>query len=233
MQEKNPVLSFVVLLVIVGAAFGVLFLVFKPTAENTSDNTPKTTTTPSVTANLNEPTATVTPSVSVSKTVTPTSTPTSGGKTVASVTDAAIPDGWVAVVNDSQNYTAYKPKSYYFRMFSPDRFVLGIDTNKIPDASEYMGMISLMRLSASNNFDSALANLESGYTTYTRMIDNRTWTMVEGKTKANEIMSSKYVIYGKVSVGNKEYLAKLENGSANYGGFADEFEIFITTLEFR
>jgi hypothetical protein len=219
MQEKNPILSILVLLVIVGAAIGILFLVFKP-GTTTTDNDVNITETPSITTTAK---LTVTPTVGVTTKATVSVTPVSG---------AVAPSDWKAIENTSQGYTAYRPAHFYFRLFSPDMFALGIDPNAIPSASEYMGTISLIRLSASNSFADYTDQLQDGYTTYTRIIDGRTWIMVVGITEANEITAAKYVILGNFSVGSKEYMARLESSSSDYAGYKDEFETFITTLDF-
>jgi hypothetical protein len=218
MQEKNPILSIMVLLVIVVAAIGVLFLVFKPGANNiATDNDTDGTVTPSVTITQ----TTVVPTVKT--TVTTTDAPVSG---------AVAPSDWETIENTIQGYTAFRPPHFYFRLFSPDMFALGIDPNAIPAASEYMGTINLIRLSASNSFTDYTNQLQDGYSTYTRVIDGRTWTMIVGITEANEVADAKYVILGDFKVGAKEYLARLESSNSDYGGYKDEFETFITTLDF-
>lgn len=241
MEQKNPVLSIVVLLIIIAAAVGILFLLFKPGTDdsNKTANDVKTVT-PTATATV---TATVTPSVtaepsvtpSVSVTAQPTTTPVITGTTttVPAVNDAQPPANWKPIENTSQGYTAYRPTGYYFRLFPPDMFVLGIDQSPIPTESEYMGVISMMRLSASNNWDSQIANLKPGYKTITREINGKSWTVVEGATKDSDAFPSRFIKYGRVKVDSKEFMARLDSSSSNYGGYADEFETFITTVVFK
>ncbi len=230
MQEKSPVLSIIVLLVIIAMVIGVLFLVFKPGDDDT-DNTDNVvsvtkTVTPTQVSDNDIDTDTV-----VVTTTKPSPTATNND-TVAPVSGATPPENWQAIDFDCLGYTAYRPSGFFFRMFPPDCFVLGLDTNRIPEASEYMGMISLMKLSGSNNFTKYIDQLEDGYTKYTRSIDDRTWTIVEGKQPANELFDAKFVKLGNFKVGSKEYMARIESTSSNFGGYADEFEIFITTLKF-
>lgn len=227
MQEKSPILSILVLLVIVGLIVTVLFLVFKPVEETNGNNETDNEITETVT-----PEPTTTDVVEENDDVTTTPTPATQTKDVADVTGATPPDSWQLLEYDCLGYKAYRPNGFYFRMFPPDCFVLGLDPNRIPEASEYMGMISMMKLSASNNFDKYVAELEDGYTEYTRVIDGRTWNMVEGKMPANELFEAKYVKLGNVEVNGKEYMARIENSASNFGGYADEFETFITTLIF-
>jgi hypothetical protein len=238
MEKKNPILSVVVLLVIVAIAVGVLFMLFKPadtgstTGQQTATTTPAAlgTGSPSVTATVDK---TTTPAVTLTGTVNPSATPMAGCAVVAAVTGATPPATWKPVENSTQGFTAYRPTGFYFRLFPPDMFMLSIDPNPIPTASEYMGVINIIRLSASNNFESYLANLETGYQTCTREIDGRTWTTVVGKTKTTDAFEGKFVKYGKVTVGTKEYLARLENLKADYGGYSGQYETFITTLQFK
>ncbi len=241
MEKKSPILSIVVLLVIVTIAVGVLFLVFKPA--DSSVNTDNTGLTGLTTVNPEKPdtnpevTATtkplLTPVVSTVVSATPTTPALAGCETVAAVNAATPPSNWKVLDNTKQGYTVYRPTGFYYRLFPPDMFVLGIDPNPIPTASEYMGVINMIRLSASSNFDTYLGNLEAGYKTCTREIDGRTWTTVVGKTKTTDAFEGKYVKYGKVTVGGKDFMARLENQNANYGGYADEYEIFITTIVFK
>lgn len=226
MQEKSPILSVLALILIVGLIVVVLFLVFKPGEEvNDTDNTEPTIT------------ETVTPEVTdepeVDETTTPTPTNNVSDGDVAPVSGVTAPDSWELLEYDCLGYKAYRPQGFFFRMFPPDCFVLGLDTNRIPEASEYMGMISLMKLSGSNNFEKYVDELDEGYTEYTREIEGRTWTMVEGKTPANELFDAKFVKLGNFEANGKEYMARLESGSSDYSGHSGTFETFISTLIFE
>ena len=241
MEKKNPILSIVVLLVIVAAAVGVLFMLFKPADlanTNNKDSNLKTTEVPGVensdVPNAEDANVTATPAVTVkpSTIATPAVTAAAGCDVVAAVTAAAVPGNWVKIDNGALvSYDVYRAKGFNYRVFTND--FVGIDPNPIPSASEYAGIISVMKLSGANNFDSQLANLEPGYQKCTREIDARTWTTVVGKTKANEISSSNFIKYAKVTVNAKDYMAKLTSTAADYSGQANNFETFITILKFK
>jgi len=221
MEKSNPLISFLIVIVIAIAGLGFLFLVFNPNNNTTgTDNS-----TPS-------PTATVTVQTSTAITTTPVTTAISTPvTTVAPVVSVTPPADWQEIDNTNQHYKAYRPH-WYYRLFPPNMEVLGIDPNPIPTASEYMGAIFIMRLTASNNLGVFKSSLEAGYTETTRMINGRQWTMYVGQIQATLASNAKYVKAGYVNVDGREYLAELQNEASNYGGYEAKFETFITTINF-
>ena len=109
---------------------------------------------------------------------------------------------------------------------------LGIDTNQIPESSEWAGIITITRLTASNNFESYKSNLEVGYTTSTQSIAGRNWTIIEGIIPANMLFDAQYVKYAYVTVNGKEFLAAIKSTQANFGGQEGTFDTFISIINF-
>ena len=109
---------------------------------------------------------------------------------------------------------------------------LGIDTNKIPEASEWAGIITMTRLTADNGLESYKSNLEVGYTSQVQTISGRSWTVIEGKTPANELFNAQFVKYAYVTVDGKEYIAGIRSDLANYGGQEGTFDTFVSIISF-
>jgi hypothetical protein len=173
----------------------------------------------------------------------PTGTPTTvvGNTTVPGITDeisptegavVTPPSGWIAMDNTAQDYIAYRPGGWWFRFFSPNMETLGIDTNQIPEASEWAGIITLTRLNASNNFESHTSILEAGYTTSVQNIAGRNWTIVRGIIPANMLFDAQYAKYAYVNVGGREFLASIRSTAANFGGQESNFDTFISIINF-
>lgn len=182
--------------------------------ENKITNTPK----PTETSLTNTP--------SVTKTVDPTD-----------IVEVTPPDGWKVIDNTSQKYLAYRPNGWYYKMFPPAMETLGIDTTAIPDASEWAGLITMTRLSASNNLGSYKANLEAGFTENSQVISGNTWTIIKGKTIENEIYGSQFVKYAYVQVSGKEYLAGItcdatSSSCGNFNGQEATFDTFVSLIKF-
>jgi len=142
------------------------------------------------------------------------------------------PSGWVAIDNTSQHYIAYRPNGWWYKIFSPNMETLGIDVNQIPDASEWAGLFTITRLTASNNFESYKANLEVGYTSQVQNISGRNWTVIKGKTPANELFDSLFVKYAYVIVDGKEFLAGTSSTEASFGGQEGNFDTFVSIIKF-
>lgn len=179
----------------------------------------------------NKATNTPTPT---SSTVTPSVTKTVSPTEIVGITP---PDGWQPIDNTSQKYIAYRPNHWYFKLFAPAMETLGIDTAKIPDASEWAGLITMTRLNTSNDFASYKENLEAGYTETTQIISGNTWTIIKGKTLFNEIYGSQYVKYGYVQVNGKDFLAGITcnaegTGCGNFNGQESTFNTFISIIKF-
>jgi len=183
------------------------------------------------------PTPTVEPTAEAVETVTPTSEPMTTAAaptaTTAVVVSVTPPAGWKEVVNDIQGYTAYRPGNWWFRFFPPSKGTLGIDPNPIPEVGEYAGAIIISRLSGGTTLNNYKSGLEAGYSEITQSINGRTWTIVEGVQPETEAFPKKYVKYGYVEVGSKQFVAGLTSGAANYGGYEDEFDTFISVLVFN
>ena len=142
------------------------------------------------------------------------------------------PSGWIAMDNTAQDYIAYRPGGWWFRFFSPNMETLGIDTNQIPEASEWAGIITLTRLNASNNFESHTSILEPGYTTTIQNIAGRNWTIVRGIIPENMLFDAQYAKYAYVNVGGREFLASIRSTAANFGGQEGNFDTFISIINF-
>lgn len=186
------------------------------TGTSGTTGTPGTTGAPATTATPATPTTGVTVAVTTTPVV------------VAEVTP---PSDWKPIDNTVQKYIAYRPNGWYFRFFS-NMELLGIDTNIIPVASEYAGIINITRLTASNNFESYKANLEPGYTQEVQVISGRSWTIIKGKTKPSEIFDVMFAKYAYVSEGGKEFLARIEHTTSNFAGQEGNFDIFVKTIKF-
>jgi len=142
------------------------------------------------------------------------------------------PSGWQAIDNTGQNYIAYRPDGWWYRLFPPNMETLGIDTSQIPEASEWAGIITISRLSASNNFESYKSNLEVGYTSLVQNIAGRNWTIIEGVIPANMLFDSQFVKYAYVNIGGREFLAAIRSTAANFGGQEGTFDTFISIINF-
>lgn len=142
------------------------------------------------------------------------------------------PSDWLQIDNTGQGYIAYRPNGWWFRLFPPNMETLGIDTNQIPDASEWAGIITITRLNASNNLGSYKSNLEVGYTSVVQNISGRNWTIIEGITPANMIFDAQFVKYGYVNVGGREFLAAIRSTAADFGGQEGTFDMFISIINF-
>lgn len=142
------------------------------------------------------------------------------------------PSDWLQIDNTGQGYIAYRPNGWWFRLFPPNMETLGIDTNQIPDASEWAGIITITRLNASNNLGSYKSNLEVGYTSVVQNISGRNWTIIEGITPANMIFDAQFVKYGYVNVGGREFLAAIRSTEADFGGQEGTFDMFISIINF-
>jgi len=185
------------------------------------------------------PTAQVSPSVTAGVTisVTPNTSPTvstSPSPTVSITTEVTPPSGWQPIDNTSQKYIAYRPSGWYFKMFAPNMQLLGVDKNKIPDASEYAGMFTIQRLTGSSTLQAAKDNLDPGFSETTQEISGRTWTIIKGKQKLYEEsgMGGAYVKLAYVNVSGKEFIAQLQSTSSGFGGQESNFDIFVKTIKF-
>jgi len=143
------------------------------------------------------------------------------------------PSGWLPIDNTGQDYIAYRPGGWWFRLFPPNMETLGIDTNQIPEASEWAGIITLTRLTASNNFESHTSILEAGYTTSIQNITGRNWTIVRGIIPTNMLFDAQFVKYGYVNVGGREFLAAIRSTAADFGGQEGTFDMFISIINFN
>jgi len=158
-----------------------------------------------------------------------------GITSLVSPTGSAVvtpPSGWIAMDNTAQDYIAYRPGGWWFRFFSPNMETLGIDTNQIPEASEWAGIITISRLSASNNFESYKSNLEAGYTSSVQNIAGRNWTIVRGIIPENMLFDAQYAKYAYVNVGGREFLAAIRSTAANFGGQEGNFDMFVSIINF-
>jgi hypothetical protein len=175
-----------------------------------------------------EKTPTATPTINVYN------TPIPGVTDTVSPTESVVvapPSGWVLIDNTVQKYLAYRPNGWYYRLFAPNMETLGIDTNKIPEASEWAGIITMSRLSA-GGLESYKSNLEVGYTSAVQTISGRSWTLIEGKTPANELFNAQFVKYAFVTVDGKDYVAGIRSDLANYGGQEGTFDTFVSVISF-
>ena len=112
--------------------------------------------------------------------------------------------------------------------------LLGIDTNEVPEASEYAGVISMIRLTASNNWEAQKANLETGYSEDVQTISGHDWTIIKGKTVYYEEagFGGLFIKYAYVTVGGKEFVVRLESSLVDYGGQESNFDTFVKTVKF-
>ena len=219
--------SFLIVIVIAAVGAGALFLVFNP---NKGGSTNTVTPTPSFIDQSGVPDETAV--ATDIPTTTPVLTSTPGNVvTTTPVVVVTPPAGWKEIDNTSQHYKAYRP-GWYYRLFSPNMEILGIDPKPIPQASEYVGTIFMMRLTASNNLGAFKSSLVPGYAQSTRSINGREWTMFVGKVTATAVSTEKFVKAGYVVVSGKEYLAEIQSEASDYGGHESQYETFITTINF-
>jgi|GEM_PF-3314494 len=221
MKKANALVSILVVLIIGAVGFGGLYILLSPKDTNVVPE-PTPTPTPEV-----EVTASVKPTTSEEDTVEPTDIATTP------IVDVTPPADWEMISNLTfLPYEVYRPRGWYYKYFSPT--TLGMDPAKLPDASEYAGLLSISQLQSSTAWnDDYKSELMAGYTQSTQMIDGNEWTILEGKTKANELFDSQFVKYGYVKVGGKEYVVKMVSSAADFGGHESKFDILISTLRFK
>lgn len=223
MKKANALVSLLVVVLIGLLGFGALYYFLSPKEPNV----------------ITEPTPTPAPTGEVEDTVVPTEveeeevtiTPTVISGTP--IVEATPPANWEKISNlNFLPYEVWRPNGFYYRYFSPS--TLGFDPAPLPEASEYAGMLSITQLQSGMSWTNDYVNeLMAGYTTTTLTIKGNNWTVLEGKTKANEIFDSQFVKLGYVQVGGKEYVVKLVSSDANYGGHESKFDIMISILIFK
>ncbi len=148
-----------------------------------------------------------------------------------------VPAGWVAVENSKQNYTAYRPTSWYYRYFGNNFETLGLDPNPIPEVSEHAGTITINYLEgktvavAVNDLESML---EAGYEEKTENHNGHAWTIVKGTTDPDRpFVGGKKVKAGYVSITGKTFEVKLEVDPADFSANESILDTVIDTLDFH
>jgi|GEM_PF-5816324 len=151
-------------------------------------------------------------------------------------TPSEVPEGWTQLDNSSQGYTAYKPPGWYHRFFGIGMQTLGIDTNAIPEASEYAGVIALTHVEGvpmSEWLTSQTSGLKPGYTETSGVYGEYTWNILEGEYLASDVFFPDYKVkYAYMEVEGRLFIAELMASPSAYSGYTDEFDIFIGTVLF-
>lgn len=225
MAEKRPILSTVLFSLIVIAIMAILYLLLikkdddKKVEDKTVEPTIEVTQAP-------QDDGTTTPTVTKKAEATPTKIKESES---GDSKDIALPEGWEAIENTFQEYTAYRPKGFYYRLFPPNMYLLGVDPNPIPIATEYAGVITLLRTNSTNNLEGRLKDLKAGYTEKNVVFNSLEWRIIDGETKDTEMYDSYKVRYAYIKINGKEFLATLERETSKY---SDTFNTFIANIKF-
>lgn len=216
-MKGNTLISILVVVFVALLGFGVLYFILAPKDVNVIVETTPTPT-------IEDTTPTVTNSIPPITAAIATTTP---------LVDITPPADWKLIDNmDFLPYIVYRPAGWYYRYFSPS--TLGLDTNPLPVNSEYTGIISITLLQNSTQWnDDYISQLEPQYTQKTQLIDNNTWTIIEGKFKENEIFGSQFVKLAYLKNGSKEYVVKIASSNENYNGHESKFDILVSILEFK
>jgi len=148
-------------------------------------------------------------------------------------TESTVPSGWVAVENNTYDYTAYKPSNYYYRFFGSES-VLGIDPNQLPEASSYVGAVSMQTLDG---------NLETAKNQYidpfmaiaqdTKTTKNGTWDLIMAEIPEDEMFPAQNVMCAFIEVDGQVFVVDYRYDSAGDAMYETVFDQFYQAIEFN
>jgi hypothetical protein len=148
--------------------------------------------------------------------------------------DESAPSNWREVENSAYDYTAYIPPTYYYRFFDSARIV-GIDTNELPEASEYMGIITI-NIERSSSVETTLNNNIRDWvaiSTATEVHSNGRWSIVHGTIPANEMFEEKEVITAYIQHGEYVLSVEYRNAPSDFGTYEDIFDTVYQSLKLQ
>jgi hypothetical protein len=198
--KSNYTIIIVVVVLLLLAVVGVFFLFNINGSSNNSDNNPSTNNSSSDTIEEDNNSDNSDLDTIIENTITPTNT-TTPSTSNSGLVSIAVPSNWKSVINQSREYTAYRPSNWYFRFFDTNRRILALDTMPIPDGgSDYIGKITISASSKSLANEIAdtkkdLINISEEKRTH----DNGTWTVLIATSPENLIESEYPVKIGIIS----------------------------------
>ncbi len=181
-------------------------------------------------------TPTSTPTQPYNPTTTSTTTPTATTKPTATAKPVAkneVPAGWKAIKMPTYKYTAYRPSNYYYRFFDSGK-ILGIDPNPIPEASEYLGVVTLqvttgdLETRKMEHIDSWMALAVDKKTK-----KNGTWDLVKGTIPGDEMMPEKEAIMAITKKGNYVYIVDYRQTKDSFDKYEKIFDQFYPAILFE
>jgi len=146
---------------------------------------------------------------------------------------SVIPSGWVAIENKTYNYIAYKPSNYYYRAFGIES-VLGIDPNKIPEASSYTGVISIQALdgsleSAKNDYIQSFMAIAQD----TKTTENGTWDLIIAEIPESDMQSAQNVMCAFIEVSGQVFVVDYRYDSSSDATYETIFDQFYPSIKFN